>query len=1029
MHSAEHTRTIGTPSSTSRSNTPSTFHQLSSYQQLKRTTSKLFRSLTPTPPAVSPTAQHHSQPINLLYNEPPPSANPSRWRLLNRLRNRNTLPPSFLPPTTTNTEPLPSKLLKTKISPFRSLEYKNLSHHNRICSTSKSLNNINLNGSNRSNKNNTRLKTTQQRRASRQTIYVPMDVDTIDIQRHHHQLKLKRPHSPTEIALSHLDDILRGTRSLDTPKESSTLNYPTLLNQRPPPSTSKPNSNNNSNPSSSSSSANTPIYLNALSPPNRPSRKLNSNSTTTNHRRTQSSSTEFGSRTLTSNSHHPQLQLQTNTNVNNHKVLIHPTTYEAEIERAIIMMIVTLNAWISTRPRHPSCLRRRSPMIGSLILHSTVRSQADSKVNMSTRPSVSSRIRTLLSSVHTVHSNSNSNSNSNSHSRMAMSSLPDFIPGRTIPQLKGLKHKSQAVVPVSHFKRLATLFKTRQLQTSLKHERWDLMAEGLFLMIITSDSELQIEDSIHESQSVTSSRIHGSQAVTKVGDKMYRMGEDLYFSNQQAVRFGKEIAQKNPPHTCSKSMIHLLENLNQLQCIHDLMARSQGEAVYKRLDPGVLLEFLESIRPASTRKDNSSRCFMEMAADLPNTTMGEKVSQLLETTNLMLREPPAALSPAGLLTVDTKQGIPESKILQQYMFRTVNYMELVCCIMHPGYLKSLCHLCNSIIDHKTLLTAGKAMHKDAIMSSLPEFSSEKMTPQLKGFEFRSQVDVSVLNSKRLATLFITEPEIVSPIHSETVTLSSILSQGTKQDIFLHESCFMKLENCPTDQYYGDKIDRIGQDLYYLNYQAATFGQEICQKKPKYTRSKLITQLLENLDLLQSIHEMITRSQEVLVTLQMDKGVVLEFLESIRHDISQKEHTSGTLNRLLLKSHADEVKPLQATPEVHSGTIAKSPLLKMMNCMLRERPSASGPHRLLTINTKQGIPETRILQQTVDYMRQLGKIALCDLNKVIAMEDTLELASSSMTEGASFIAELSHKGYKDSLTNHCHTHVFNNIVKK
>ncbi|KAI7955033.1 hypothetical protein MJO28_005433 [Puccinia striiformis f. sp. tritici] len=287
---------------------------------------------------------------------------------------------------------------------------------------------------------------------------------------------------------------------------------------------------------------------------------------------------------------------------------------------------------------------------------------------------------------------------------------------------------------------------------------------------------------------------------------MYRMGEDLYFSNQQAVRFGKEIAQKNPPHTCSKSMIHLLENLNQLQCIHDLMARSQGEAVYKRLDPGVLLEFLESIRPASTRKDNSSRCFMsyrdgthfwytqknypsspkhyrqflrftvaqqqnhrEMAADLPNTTMGEKVSQLLETTNLMLREPPAALSPAGLLTVDTKQGIPESKILQQYMFRTVNYMELVCCIMHPGYLKSLCHLCNSIIDHKTLLTAGKAMHKDAIMSSLPEFSSEKMTPQLKGFEFRSQVDVSVLNSKRLATLFITGQHQTSRIISTIAT--------------------------------------------------------------------------------------------------------------------------------------------------------------------------------------------------------------------------------------------------------------------
>ncbi|KAI9611881.1 hypothetical protein H4Q26_007966 [Puccinia striiformis f. sp. tritici PST-130] len=147
-----------------------------------------------------------------------------------------------------------------------------------------------------------------------------------------------------------------------------------------------------------------------------------------------------------------------------------------------------------------------------------------------------------------------------------------------------------------------------------------------------------------------------------------------------------------------------------------------------------------------------------MAADLPNTTMGEKVSQLLETTNLMLREPPAALSPAGLLTVDTKQGIPESKILQQYMFRTVNYMELVCCIMHPG-----------IIDHKTLLTAGKAMHKDAIMSSLPEFSSEKMTPQLKGFEFRSQVDVSVLNSKRLATLFITGQHQTSRIISTIAT--------------------------------------------------------------------------------------------------------------------------------------------------------------------------------------------------------------------------------------------------------------------
>ncbi|KAI9621462.1 hypothetical protein H4Q26_015765 [Puccinia striiformis f. sp. tritici PST-130] len=258
-----------------------------------------------------------------------------------------------------------------------------------------------------------------------------MDVDTIDIQRHHHQLKLKRPHSPTEIALSHLDDILRGTRSLDTPKESSTLNYPTLLNQRPPPSTSKPNSNNNSNPSSSSSSANTPIYLNALSPPNRPSRKLNSNSTTTNHRRTQSSSTEFGSRTLTSNSHHPQLQLQTNTN-----------------------MTINLNAWISTPP--PSVLPtssitttdrvanpslncsissgfkskhdhdHRSRPASGLVSDDEHDRISDSSSSESTHLTHSIDTRNLNnltiesahfhSSIHTIHANSNSNSNSHSRS-------------------------------------------------------------------------------------------------------------------------------------------------------------------------------------------------------------------------------------------------------------------------------------------------------------------------------------------------------------------------------------------------------------------------------------------------------------------------------------------------------------------------------------------------------------------------------------------------------------------------------------
>ncbi|KAH9458360.1 hypothetical protein Pst134EA_009589 [Puccinia striiformis f. sp. tritici] len=75
--------------------------------------------------------------------------------------------------------------------------------------------------------------------------------------------------------------------------------------------------NSNNNPAgSSSSSSDTPIYLNVLSPPNRPSRKLNSNATTTNHRRTQSSSTKFRLRTLNSGG---TIQ-QTNPVTNTHKI-------------------------------------------------------------------------------------------------------------------------------------------------------------------------------------------------------------------------------------------------------------------------------------------------------------------------------------------------------------------------------------------------------------------------------------------------------------------------------------------------------------------------------------------------------------------------------------------------------------------------------------------------------------------------------------------------------------------------------------
>ncbi|KNE87395.1 hypothetical protein PSTG_19220 [Puccinia striiformis f. sp. tritici PST-78] len=98
MHSAEHTRTIGTPSSTSRSNTPSTFHQLSSYQQLKRTTSKLFRSLTPTPPAVSPTAQHTASPSTCCTMSRHHQLTPADGDYSTDSETETMLPPSFLLP-------------------------------------------------------------------------------------------------------------------------------------------------------------------------------------------------------------------------------------------------------------------------------------------------------------------------------------------------------------------------------------------------------------------------------------------------------------------------------------------------------------------------------------------------------------------------------------------------------------------------------------------------------------------------------------------------------------------------------------------------------------------------------------------------------------------------------------------------------------------------------------------------------------------------------------------------------------------
>ncbi|KNE96513.1 hypothetical protein PSTG_10220 [Puccinia striiformis f. sp. tritici PST-78] len=321
------------------------------------------------------------------------------------------------------------------------------------------------------------------------------------------------------------------------------------------------------------------------------------------------------------------------------------------------------------------------------------------------------------------------------------------------------------------------------------------------------------------------------------------------------------------------------------------------------------------------------------------------------------------------------------------------------------------------------------IHNSANMGSPTEFSSGGGLFRFEDFDFRRQPDVPVSDSDRLATLFKTQSRMEDPIgESQTLTGSTLRESQTVTR--------------PT----------MDHQLHYLNRQAAEFGAQMSQRYSEIARSELISNILADLEHLRRIHEMIAGSRGKPLNNPMNEGVILTVLEPAKPDPShqqynllerltrgqrlrskKEERTSENLDGMLSKSQGRELdKPAKVRGP--GGTSEKSllrELLDKMNRMLRPRPA--GPEAIPTVDINPVNPEIRILQQyvfrTVEYMYLWKMISPDHLKQFIAMKDTLELASISITKPERFLTDLFNMGYFLGLSNHVYSRYFEKIVKQ
>ncbi|POW15655.1 hypothetical protein PSTT_01943 [Puccinia striiformis] len=311
--------------------------------------------------------------------------------------------------------------------------------------------------------------------------------------------------------------------------------------------------------------------------------------------------------------------------------------------------------------------------------------------------------------------------------------------------------------------------------------------------------------------------------------------------------------------------------------------------------------------------------------------------------------------------------------------------------------------------------AAMTIHNSANMGSPTEFSSGGGLFRFEDFDFRRQPDVPVSDSDRLATLFKTQSRMEDPIgESQTLTGSTLRESQTVTR--------------PT----------MDHQLHYLNRQAAEFGAQMSQRYSEIARSELISNILADLEHLRRIHEMIAGSRGKPMDNPMNEGVILTVFEPAKTDPSyqkynllerltrgqrlrskKEERTSENLDGMLSKSQGRELdKPAKVRGP--GGTSEKSLV----------RVTLSSPSRSYWTRVN---PEIRILQQyvfrTVEYMYLWKMISPDHLKRFIAMKDTLELASISITKPERFLTDLFNMGYFLGLSNHVYSRYFEKIVKQ
>ncbi|KAI7954772.1 hypothetical protein MJO28_005172 [Puccinia striiformis f. sp. tritici] len=282
------------------------------------------------------------------------------------------------------------------------------------------------------------------------------------------------------------------------------------------------------------------------------------------------------------------------------------------------------------------------------------------------------------------------------------------------------------------------------------------------------------------------------------------------------------------------------------------------------------------------------------------------------------------------------------------------------------------------------------IHNSANMGSTTEFSSGGGLFRFEDFDFRRQPDVPVSDSDRLATLFKTQSRMEDPIgESQTLTGSTLRESQTVTR--------------PT----------MDHQLHYLNRQAAEFGAQMSQRYSEIARSELISNILADLEHLRRIHEMIAGSRGKPMDNPMNEGVILTVFEPAKTDPSYQKYN---LLERLTRGQRLRSKKEERTSENLDGMLSKSQGRELDKPAKVRGPGGTSEKSLYVF-------------RTVEYMYLWKMISPDHLKRFIAMKDTLELASISITKPERFLTDLFNMGYFLGLSNHVYSRYFEKIVKQ